>query len=58
MQSDAPAAPGWRQVAGTCLVPMLLTNDFRRPRHSMLLFTFMLSISVLFALTLFIVWHT
>jgi len=37
---------------------MLLTNDFRRPRHSMLLFTFMLSISVLFALTLFIVWHT
>ena len=51
-------AAGCLYVASTCLVPMLLTNDFRRPRHSMLLFTFMLSLSVLFALTLFILWHT
>ena len=37
---------------------MLFTNDFRRPRQSMLLFTFMLSLSVLFALSLFVAWHT
>ena len=35
-----------RQVALTCLLPMLFTNDFRRPRQSLLLFTFMLSLSV------------
>lgn len=50
-------AAGCLYVATTCLVPLLLTNDFRRPRHSMLLFTFMLSLSVLFALSLFIIWH-
>mmetsp|Transcript_32204 Transcript_32204/g.82061 ORF Transcript_32204/g.82061 Transcript_32204/m.82061 type:complete len:118 (+) Transcript_32204:98-451(+) len=36
---------------------MLLTNDFRRPRQSLLLFTFMLSLSVLLALSLFVGWH-
>jgi len=50
-------AAGCLYVAATCCVPLLLTNDFRRPKHSMLLFTFMLSLSVLFALSLFIVWH-
>jgi len=51
-------AAGCLYVACTCLLPVLFTNDFRRPRQSMLLFTFMLSLSVLFALSLFVGWHT
>jgi len=50
-------AAGCLYVALTCLLPMLYTNDLRRPRQSLLLFTFMLSLSVLFALSLFVVWH-
>ena len=50
-------AAGCGYTALTCIIPMMLDGDLDLRRSQSMLFCFVLTLSVLFALTLFIGWH-